>query len=79
VFSKAFWLSTTERAVKTFVQALLAVLTIGPAFNILHANWSEALGVSLGATVLSILTSLASAPVGAPGSASMVRGRHEAE
>lgn len=79
MFSRAFWLSTLERALKTFVQSLLATLTLGPAFNLLHANWTEALGVSLGATVLSLLTSLLSAPIGPSASASVVHGKHEAE
>ena len=61
--SKAFWEDAGERAVKTVAQS--AVVTIGAdAFDVLHADWVTFGSVSLGAGVLSILTSIASAKVG---------------
>lgn len=69
IFSVAFVKDAGERALKTFSQALLAVLAVGaPIWDI---NWTEGLGIALTATVFSILTSLASHGIG-DGSASAV-------
>lgn len=59
MFSKLFWSGTLERAVKTFAQSLLAALGVGT--GLFHMNWVGALDLSLGATALSLLTSLATA------------------
>lgn len=48
-----------ERAVKTFAQALLALLGADTT-GIVHAAWTTALSVAGMAAVLSLLTSLAS-------------------
>lgn len=69
---KAFWVATTERAVKTFAQALLAVFVAGQGFDFFAVNWPEALGTALTATVISVLTSVASANVGPEHSPSLV-------
>ena len=53
----AFWKGTTERAVKTFAQALLGVL-IGGATELLDVDWVAALSVAGLATVVSLLTSI---------------------
>jgi hypothetical protein len=66
MFTAAFWRATAERAVKTFAQTLVALLSAG-AFNVLKAEWQESLGVAAGAAVLSVLTSIASAGVGNSG------------
>jgi hypothetical protein len=56
-----FWLAAAERAVKTFAQALLALLTASSApLDLLHTNWVGCLSVAAGAAVLSVLTSLTS-------------------
>ena len=65
--TRAFWKGAAERAVKTFAQALLGVLT-GGATGILDVDWLAALSVAGLATVVSLLTSI-SAPdftAGAP-------------
>lgn len=54
------------RAIKTFAQALIAVIGTG-ALGILEVDWAQALSVSLMAAVLSILTSIASMPFGEKG------------
>lgn len=54
---KNFWRAAGIRALRTFAQALIAVIPVGVAIN--EIGWLEALGVAVTAAVLSILTSLA--------------------
>lgn len=54
---KKFWRAAIIRAVRTFAQALIAVIPVGIAIN--QVGWAEALGIAATAAVLSILTSLA--------------------
>ena len=80
IFSVAFAKDAGERAVKTFSQALLAVLAVGaPIWDI---DWTHGLGIALTATAFSVLTSLASHGIG-DGSASAVSvspgGKHRLE
>lgn len=71
-----------ERAFKAMAQALIAVWMVGDGFDVFTADWPAAGGVALGAALLSILTSVLSAPVGDRGTASLVgtapAGKHEA-
>lgn len=67
----AFWKAAFERAVKSFAQAVLAVFGAG-VFNVLNADWENALSIGAGAAVLSLLTSVVSAGVGPTGSPSLV-------
>lgn len=69
--SSAFWTNAAERAAKTFAQAFLA-MTGAQAFSVLNADWVSLLSVSIGAAVLSILMSIASAEIGAKGDPSLV-------
>jgi hypothetical protein len=71
LFEVHFWRFALERAIKTFAQTALALLGAG-ALNILTADWTQVLGVSAGAFVLSILTSVGSAGVSG-GSPSLVK------
>lgn len=55
---RSFWASAAERAIKTFAQATIA--TFGAKLvDVWHVDWTAALGVSLGAALLSLLTSVA--------------------
>ncbi|WP_282795191.1 holin [Streptomyces sp. CC224B] len=54
----AFWKATAERVVRTFAQALLAVLGAG-SFGILDAPWTAALSTAGLAAVLALLTAVA--------------------
>lgn len=78
MLSKAFFKDLAERAVKTFAQTLLAVLAVG--VPIWEMDWVSALGIAAGATVLSVLTSVASAGAGNHDTASLVDtpGKHRA-
>lgn len=62
MWTKQFWLDTTERALKTFAQALIGVVAVGTP--IFHVDWISGLGIAATATVVSVLTSLASGTVG---------------
>lgn len=55
MFTKTFWLATTERVIRTFCQALVACIGVG-AFDIIHFAWSQSLSVSGGAAFLALLT-----------------------
>lgn len=60
MFTRSFWLDTAERLVKTFSQALAAIFMVS-GVTILNADWATALATAGTATLLSLLTSLASA------------------
>ena len=73
--STQFLKDAAERAVKTFAQSLLAYFGAS-ALDVLHANWTAALSVALGAVVLSL-------NLGSSGTASLTAavepaGKHEA-
>jgi hypothetical protein len=60
MFTLAFWKAATERAVKSFAQAILTAYFVGDvALNALQADWVNMLGFGLGGAAFSILTSLA--------------------
>jgi hypothetical protein len=82
MWTMTFWKATAERAVKTLAQTLLSVLVVGGVvLNLFEVDWLNALGIGLGAMVVSVLTSLLSAFVGSSDSPSLVSetegGRHE--
>ena len=55
--TKNFWLGATERAVKTFAQALLAGLVVGQ--TLAATDWATLVSVATVAALASVLTSLA--------------------
>lgn len=60
MFTSAFWNAAGERAVKTFAQTELALLTLSSQpIDVFHMNWVGVLSAGLGATLLSLLTSAA--------------------
>jgi len=71
MLSHDFWLKSLERAIKTFAQALAAVLGAG-AVGVLDVDWPQALSASLLAGLISLLTSVASTRVGDPETPSVV-------
>lgn len=49
---------STERAVKTFAQTMLGVITASSALSIVEVDFAQALGVAGLATLMSLLTSV---------------------
>jgi hypothetical protein len=71
VFTRIFWTQALERAAKSAAQALVGMWTLD-RFDVLHADWPLAAGIAGGAAVLSLLTSVISAPVSPQHSPSLV-------
>lgn len=61
MFTGLFWKDAAERFVKTFAQALLALLLVAPQTPIIGFDWPSALGLAATAAVISLLTSIVSA------------------
>lgn len=59
-----FWKETAERAVKTFAQTLVALLTVSGPLDVVSVDWKASLSIAVGAGLVSVLTSLASSKVG---------------
>jgi hypothetical protein len=59
MFKKSFWKGATERAIKTFAQTAVAVLTADTVVGLLDVNAVELLSVAGLAAVVSVLTSVA--------------------
>ena len=59
---KGFWIASSERAIKTFCQALVALFVAG--VTVLTIDWQQGLAVAATAAVASVLTSVASYSVG---------------
>ena len=57
MFSKEFWSYSGERAIKTVSQTALAYLGTG-TIGLFEVDWASVASVSLGAGLLSILTSI---------------------
>ncbi len=55
---KRFHQYATERAVKTFAQTMLGVITASAAMSIIDVDFVQALGVAALATLMSLLTSV---------------------
>lgn len=69
--TKQFWLDAGERAVKTFAQAAVALLTAS-ATGLLGVDWLQLFSVAGFAALVSLLTSIGSDQVGDSGTASLV-------
>lgn len=66
MWTAAFWKAAFERAVKTFAQALVAVMT-ADGFGLLDADWTARLSAAGMAAILSLLVSIGSSGVGNSG------------
>jgi hypothetical protein len=72
MFSKAFWQAAAERAVKTGLQALVAVTTVGGVLDLAAISWKATGAAVAVAMVGSLVTSLLSLGAGPEGSPSLV-------
>ena len=68
---KLFWIDATERAIKTFAQAAVAILT-ADAVGLIGVDYIQLASIAGLASVVSLLTSIASGGVGSTDSASLV-------
>jgi hypothetical protein len=75
MFTRQFWLSATERAVKTGAQVLVVFLG-ADVVNAFAVDYQRAAGIALGGVVVSYLTSVVSAPAGEEGTPSLVGEEH---
>lgn len=66
MWNQKFWMATGERALRTFAQTLAALIGAG-LVNIIDIPWAANLGIAATAAVLSVLTSIGAAEIGAPG------------
>lgn len=73
LLTKAFWLDSAERAVKTVAGAEAAALSAA-GVGLINAPWWGSLSMAGMAGVLSVLMSIASAPVADNGTASLLAG-----
>ena len=74
-FSRLFWLETIERAIKSAAQTVVLAWGLGDQIaNLFALNLEIALGAAGGGALLSVLTSIASAPIGRRRSPSLVTG-----
>ncbi len=71
----AFWGGAAERCIKTIAQTVLALLTVDASTSVFNLDFKMAAGIALTAGAVSLLTSIVSAPIGPPGSPSMVNDR----
>jgi Putative lactococcus lactis phage r1t holin len=74
MLTMAFWRDAGERAAKTAAQSLVATLALGT--GLLDVDWVASVSVAGLATVLSVLSSIASVGVGQPGTASLLSRGH---
>ena len=60
LLTKVFWYATAERAVKTFAQTLVAVVSAGQ-LGLFEVAWAKAMSTAALGAVMSVLTSVGSA------------------
>lgn len=72
MFTRAFWLDTLERAVKTFAQVLAGV-GIADGTGMVATGFGAVMSTAAIAAALSVVTSLVSGPAGYAGTASATR------
>lgn len=74
MLTASFWTGAADRAVKSAAQSLLLLWGADAGLDLLHIDIGPALGFAAGAAVLSVLTSIVSAPAGDKGSTSFLSG-----
>jgi hypothetical protein len=74
MLSSKFWVLTSERALKSFAQALLAIFAANKT-SLFEADWIPALSAALMTALLSVLTSISGARIGPDGDPCVVTTR----
>jgi hypothetical protein len=74
MLTRSFWRDAAERAVKTAAQVAVGLLTADQVIGLLDIDWGQGASVVGLATLISLLTSVASARVGERGTASLTGG-----
>ena len=73
IFSLVFWKDAFERAIKTAAQAALGLWAVADqGFEVLSVDWRTALVAAGSGALLSVLTSIISAPLSSDETASLV-------
>jgi len=72
MWTKDFWTTTLERAIRTLAQVLLSMIVVGET-GFLDVDWVQAGSVAGLAAIASILMSIVATGVGDKGTASLVR------
>nr|DAU09010.1 MAG TPA: holin [Caudoviricetes sp.] len=70
MWNKAFWVDAGSRAARTFAQVAIPALPIS-IFSPIDV-WKECLGLAVAATIASLLTSISTWRIGAPGMVAIV-------
>jgi hypothetical protein len=73
MFTKTFWLETIDRLIKSAAQGVILGLALAEGANLFEMDGMAALGFAGGAALLSLLTSLISAPFNVKGTASLIQ------
>jgi hypothetical protein len=71
IWTIGFWRGAAERAIKTAAQTAVAFFVVGET-GVADVDWATVGGISLVAAIVSVLTSLASAPFGPENTPSLV-------
>lgn len=71
-----FWISAIERAVKTVAQTAVATIVAANVSSVFDVDAWAVVGVSALAGLLSVLSSVASAPIGEKDTPSLVEESH---
>ena len=72
MFTVTFWKLAAERAIKTAAQTLLLTIGAAQGADLFQLDWATAAAGAAAGFVLSLLTSIVSAPFGTPGTPSLV-------
>lgn len=67
-----FWQEVADRAIKSAIQVVLLAVGGDAVFDIFTVDLKALAGIALSAAVLSVLTSIASAPIGKTDSPSVL-------
>jgi hypothetical protein len=71
-YGRNFWRQAAERAIKTAAQAVAGGFLLDQPFDIFQLDAARTAGIALGGFLLSIVTSIATAPVGPADNPSVV-------